>query len=153
MKHSNKKLLKHLLVLMLCFVFSSAFSQTVTLYGPYQIGSNSDNLVENAIFVERISPYKIITAHNSVSNPLTVKGYISTNDGSNWESIISENYCDPTVIITNNGCKYVAMLDAVSQAYTQINVNCDGNWNAIPPSGPGDDKPFFWYDNINDQVY
>ena len=151
MNYSNKKFVKHLLILMLCLVFSSSFSQTVNQLGVYQIGTDADKLSENAIFVQKVSPYRILTAHNSNKTDITVMAYLSTNDGASWSFDAESGWCDPTVIITNNSCFYLSMIE--SGYYTQINVKCDVDWNGIPPSGPGDDKPFFWYDNVNDIIY
>lgn len=163
MNYSNNKLVKHLLVLMLSFVFSSSFSQIVTQYGPYQIGNGSDNLRENAIYVQKQSPYKIVTAHNSgvYSSGLVTKHYISTNDGANWFCTLNEcdgvGWCDPTVTINNNNTMFYAYMTGFNETVNIRALDLEyydwmSVWSADIPS-TGCDRPFLWYDGYNDKIY
>jgi hypothetical protein len=113
-----------------------------------QIGSESDNLSENAISVNKNYPNIILTQHNStIGNTQYTKTFTSHDGGHTWASVELDinSWCDPSVVITPNS-KMCYSYMVKSDDYISINMIKLG----IPLiTASNVDKPYLWSDNSN----
>lgn len=125
--------------------------QTITPLGVYQIGSDEMNLNENSIYAFN---GKIISAHNSSYN--SVEAYMSNDHGITWKSLnFGGNYCDPSVVVSNNGNIFIGTVGSNGGSnFTTMSVNYGKYWYSLYTGEVAfSDKPYLWYDNMNDIVY